>query len=204
MKVLPLKKNIEEVEVRGEVIIGIKEVLNSTLGKTKGISLKSFNLDTAKPNEWYPLKNLIDFFTSIEKSNGSMILQKIGIEVANSAVWPDTVQTTQAALESMNLAYHMNHRRNGQELFDYEKGVIIEGYIGHDVLEIDHEKQIVNFICGSFYPSDFDLGMAKQVVKIFANNPVAALSVRRDNSKPSRKKGGETCTYTLNYKLMGF
>jgi hypothetical protein len=202
MSYQPVKKNIEGVEVRGEVIIGIKEVLENSTYRSKGISLKPFNLDTAKPNQWYPLKNLVDFFTYIEESNNSVILQKIGAEVANKALWPDTVQTIRAALESVNLAYHMNHRRNGLELFDYKKGVVIEGYIGHNILEVDDKKETVKYICGSFYPSDFDLGMAKQVVKIFGKNAIAALSVKRDASKPSRKKGDTTCTFNLNYKLL--
>lgn len=202
MSYQPAKKNIEEVEVRGEVIVGIKEVLENSEYRSKGLSLKPFNLDTAKPNRWYPLKNLVDFFTYLEDSNNSVILQKIGAEVANKALWPDTVQTIRAALESVNIAYHMNHRRNSLELFDYKKGVVIEGAIGHNILYVDDKRQIVNYICGSFYPSDFDLGMAKQVVNIFGKNAIAALSVKRDAFKPTRKKGATTCTFNLNYRLL--
>lgn len=198
----PLKKSIEGVEVRKEVIVGIQEVLNQKSIQLKNLSLKSFGLDLEENKAWYPLENLLKLFTYIEKNCSPSILQRIGAEVAKKAKWPDTTQNAEEAIRSINLAYHMNHRRDEQELFDYEKGEIIEGYIGHDILEIDHKKEVANFICGSFYPSDFNLGMAKQVLKIFGNNFIAALSVKIDKSQPSRKTGGETCTYNINYKVL--
>jgi hypothetical protein len=202
MQIFPTKKDIEGVEVRREVIVGIQEVLKNSIIQYRNLSLQSFDLDLANDKQWFPLKNLLKFFSYVEENSGAIVLQKIGAEVAKNAKWPPTVTTARAAIESINIAYHMNHRRDGKELFDYEKGTIIEGHIGHDRLEIDHDKQTANFVCGSFYPSDFDLGMAKEVLKIFGDNFIVALSVQRDTSKPTRKKGGDTCTYKLNYKLM--
>lgn len=202
MKTYPTRKDIKGVEVRREVIIGIQEVLKNNIIQYKDLSVQSFDLDLTTDKQWFPLKNLVRLFSYIEEKNGAIILQKIGAEVAKNAKWPPTVKTARAAIESINVAYHMNHRRDGKELFDSEKGTIIEGYIGHDRLEIDHDKQLANFVCGSFYPSDFDLGMAKQVLKMFANNFIAALSVKRDAAKPSRLNGADTCTYNINYTLM--
>lgn len=193
----PQKKDLAGVEVRKEVLIGIQAIADQM--KINQFQLSKDNLE----KEWSPLQDLIDYFNLIEGLiNGASLLQKIGAEVAKNAKWPDTVRSPIAALESINVAYHMNHRRDGKELFDHQQSKIIEGYIGHDYLEIDHEKKVVNFICGSFYPSDFDLGMAKEVLKIFGGSSIAALSVKRDESKPSRKNGGDTCTFNLKYALL--
>ena len=202
MKQFPVKQDIEGVEVRREVIMGIQAVLDSNIIKHKGISTKDFDLDLEEDKSWYPLKNLIDLFDHLATHGGPSVLQRVGEEVTKQVPRPESIKNARLALENANKSYHMNHRRDGKELYDYENECIIEGGIGHVRLVIDRENETADYVCGSFYPSDFDLGMAKQILKIFGNNFLAALSVKRDESKPSRLKGGDTCTFNLNYRLM--
>ncbi len=196
MNAIP-KKSIEGVEVRGEVIIGFKKALESLYGNPSQY-LSKYGILNPEVNKWYPLKALIDMFSEFEKRKLNSILQKIGSITAEEAVWPKDIQTFKDALNSINHAYHINHRRKNKELYDYTNNAIIEGGIGHDILEVNEETKTAIYTCGSFYPCDFDLGMAKAVLRKFKGN-ITFISIKHDDTKPCRKNGGDTCQYNIKW-----
>ncbi|MFK7796604.1 MAG: hypothetical protein AB8E82_04060 [Aureispira sp.] len=85
MKTYPTSKDIEGVEVRREIIIGIQEVLKNNI--IKDLSLQSFDLDLTTDKQWFPLKNLVKLFSYIEAKNGTTVLQKIGTKVDQNTKW---------------------------------------------------------------------------------------------------------------------
>ena len=63
-----------------------------------------------KPGEWYALKHLMSVFESFIADGRKVGLRLIGASVVSSAKWPDNIDTLGKALNSVNAAYHMNHR----------------------------------------------------------------------------------------------
>ncbi len=196
-KTYPKRGTIKGVEVRGEVLLGYLEAM----GQLKQFALqqfKAFGITNPQQGQWYPLESLMGVFERFAKKHA---LQTIGASVIRTAKWPKEIDSLYKALSSIDAAYHMNHRRDGRELFDYRTNRIIEGEIGHDyVIQLPDKKNTLLYVCESFYPCDFDFGMASQFAKQFkpAGSRVSA-KIRHDDHAPCRKKGGESCTYILEW-----
>lgn len=197
----PKRKSIEGVEVRGEVILGFLHAMDGIFRQQALRILTENGIADPKAGDWYPLKYFMNIFDSFVSEGRKSGLRLIGASVVNNAKWPDDIKTLGRAMNSFNAAYHMNHRRDGKELYDYRLNQIIEGGIGHNIVfpPRDGEKKAV-YVCGSFYPCDFDFGMISAFVKKF--KPINCnyyATVRHDDSKPCRSRGGETCTYVIEW-----
>ena len=190
----PKRKSLEGVTVHHGVVDGLIQAI-SPLNSFYQKQLTRFELDQKK--EWHPLKNLMGFMKELEATGSRYSLEKIGATVAENAIWPDNIQTFIEAISSIDHAYHMNHQRDGQPLYDYANNQPIEGYIGHDVLTIDEATNTAIYECGSFYPCDFDKGMTKALARTFKPNGKTIVNVVHDDSKPCRKLGGDTCTFII-------
>lgn len=190
----PKRRNIEGVTVHHSVVDGLLQAISSTASLYKK-DLERFRLLEKK--DWYPLKDLLDFMKQLEKLGNKYSLERIGAQVAENAIWPDNITTFVEAINSIDHAYHMNHQRDGQPLYDYEKMEPIEGFIGHNVLTIDEANQTAIYVCGSFYPCDFDKGMTKALARKFKPEGRTLVNVIHDDTKPCRKLGGDTCTYII-------
>ena len=55
---------------------------------------------------------------------------KIGSQVPKHAPFPPTLTDIHTGIAGIDVAYHMNHRKNGQVMFNPESGTMLEG-IGH-------------------------------------------------------------------------
>jgi hypothetical protein len=106
----------------------------------------------------------------------------------------------EAAIRSIDIAYHMNHRRNGKPLFDPATGTIIEGYIGHCILSpLAPGQRRAVYCCGSYYPEDFDIGMVQTLARKFKPDGATVVRVAIDDSRPMKSKGGASTTYSLEW-----
>jgi hypothetical protein len=99
-----------------------------------------------------------------------------------------------SAIKAIDVAYHINHRKNGKPLFDEDTNTIHEG-IGHYGYEQVPGKSLIISRSNNPYPCAFDKGiitsMARQYdVKSF---------VVHDDSKPCRKNGADSCTYLVSW-----
>ena len=122
-KTYPKRGTIKGVEVRGEVLLGYLEAM----GSLKQYTLQQFKecgLSNPQQGQWYPLESLLFVFQRFGKKYA---LQIIGAIVSHTAKWPKEIDSLHKALGSIDAAYHMNHRRDGKELFDYAKNHLIEG-----------------------------------------------------------------------------
>jgi len=194
----PPKKTIKGVEVRGEVIIGLISAMKS-LYLPPDKYLTKYDIEKPQEKQWYPLEAVTRVFADLEKEGLFLLLQRIGTYVADNAVWPKNLKSFEEALSSIDHAYHMNHRRDGKELYDYAHNQPFEGFIGHDYIETDYQNKKAVYVCGSFYSCDFDFGMARAVARKFKPESSAIVNIVHDDSKPCRKKGGDTCTYIFSW-----
>jgi hypothetical protein len=141
---------------------------------------------------WYPLEGWLSAYEGIAKEVGINSLYNIGKGIPENAAFPPHVKDVHSGLASINVAYHMNHRKNGVIMFNPETGAMIDG-IGHYGYEpVPHENKVV-CVCENPYPCDFDRGLVTAMAARFEPNAKTA----HDNDAPCRKKGADSCTYVV-------
>ena len=182
-------------EVNGETVLSIVNGMDSFKDGAKKILTANGIIDP-KPGQWYRQQSWLDAFKEISAKLGGNTLILIGAKIPENAQWPPNVKTIEEALPSVDIAYHINHRIGQELLFDPKTGTMKEG-IGHYTARKSAEKSM-DMICNNPYPCDFDFGIIKSVANKF--KPAGAIIiVTHDDSKPCRKKGGESCTYKVSW-----
>jgi hypothetical protein len=158
-------------------------------GLTKNLPGKQSEIDR---NGWYSLEDFLAAYEGIANEVGTNSLYGIGRSIPENATFPPHVKDVYSAIGSIDVAYHMNHRKNGAVMFNPETGQMLEG-IGHYRMEpIENEKRII-CICENPYPCDFDRGIISSMANRF--EPLARTA--HDNDAPCRKSGGDSCTYVV-------
>jgi len=169
------------VEVNGETVLSVVDGMGPY--KDMGLKILAENgINDPKPGQWYPQQAWLDAFKTIADKMGPNTMLAIGKTIPENAQWPPQVDTIEKALGSVDMAYHMNHRG---------------GEIGSYRFESTGAKT-GKMTCTNPYPSDFDLGIIYSVARKFA--PKGAFpTVKLDETLPTRKTGGETCTYLIGW-----
>jgi hypothetical protein len=169
------------VEVNGQTVLA---VVNG-MGAMKTMALKILaeaDIVNPKPNQWYSQQKWLDAFKVIAEEIGPMTLFKIGNSIPKNADFPSGVKDIHVALQAIDVAYKSNHR--GGEI----------GY--YKYIKIGEHRVMME--CKNPYPSDFDRGIIVAMAREFA--PVRTLpSVSLDITRPSRKTGGESCTFVISW-----
>lgn len=155
--------------------------------------LAQHGLKKVLPAEWYPQQPYLDAYRTMAGALGANTLFAIGKKIPEFALWPPDITTIEAGLAAIDVAYHMNHRLDGQQMFNEATGVMIEG-IGHYRIAAQGRRQIT-MVCNNPYPSDFDRGLVLGVARRW--KPLA--EVIHDESQPSRKQGADSCTYIVKW-----
>ncbi len=169
------------VEVNGEtvlsVVAGLKKVQETSLK-----ILADNGIVDPQPGQWYPQQAWLNAFKSISNGMGPAALRAIGQQIPVNAQWPPDVDTVEKALASIDVAYHMNHRGGEIGFYHFESVGYRSG----------------KMTCQNPYPSDFDLGIIEATARRFAPEGTYPV-VRLDEMAPSRKKGGDACTYWVSW-----
>ncbi|HYG58952.1 MAG TPA: hypothetical protein VD902_12910 [Symbiobacteriaceae bacterium] len=152
-----------------------------------------------RPGEWYPLDKYMAAFYGIAVKTGNAALHQIGKRIPENAAFPPHMHSFVTAMSSLDVAYHMNHRKNGQIMANPATGEMVEG-IGHYryVPPASGARQ-AKMICDNLYPCDFDRGILTALSQRF--RPPDAIRVRVEHAPagPCRKKGDASCTYLLTW-----
>ena len=146
------------------------------------------------PEEWYLQDAWLKAFESIACEIGDMALFQIGLAIPKNAKFPPWVKDIDSAIKSIDIAYHMNHRKNGKELFDPATGTMREG-IGHYGYERIENKNMIISECNNPYPCQFDHGIITAMAREFE----IRADVIHDNAKPCRKNRADACTYIISW-----
>ncbi len=195
----PKRGSIEGVEVQGGVILGFLQ----GMGVFKQTALKILNehgISDPKASRWYPLEPLQLVFKKMEDEGRSSTLKLIGAAVINTAQWPE-IKSLGKSLCSLDISYHMNHRRNGKECFDPRTGKVIESKLGHCILVPPNRNggNRAILINASFYPCEFVLGMVQALAHKFKPKECSHYAKVRHDPVECRKKGKETCRYIIEW-----
>jgi hypothetical protein len=143
--------------------------------------LEKHGIETVEMIGWYSQQAWLDVLRAISEGNGYSMLDLVGVgmRIPDNAVWPPEVDSVEKALQSINIAYNMNHR--GGEIGSYAATVLGEGHM--------------RLTCDNPYPSDFDYGIIYRTVQKFLPED-QGFTVRRADS-PSRLKGDRMCIYDV-------
>jgi hypothetical protein len=163
------------VEVNGETVLS---VVNGSPIKDMALAiLGRHGINNPKPGEWYSQQAWLDSFREISEKIGDGTLKTIGLAIPQNAIFPPEINNTHAALASIDVAYHMNHRR---------------GEIGNYNYENTGEKS-AKMVCRNPYPCPFDMGIIIAIARKFS----LGARVEHDAKQPCRKKGADSCTYNV-------
>ncbi|MCK4797210.1 MAG: hypothetical protein KAT05_07495 [Spirochaetes bacterium] len=197
---MQFKAYSKNIEVNGQTVYSIVDGLGNFKSLAKkyllsvGIGEEVDNELVIKLDAWYSHDKWLEAFESIAKEIGDNTLNLIGKAIPKNAKFPPWVKDIESAVQSIDIAYHMNHRKNGKGLFDPNSGKKLGG-IGHYGYEKIEGKNIIICECDNPYPCAFDMGIISTMAKKFEINA----NVIHDNSKPCRKNGADTCTYIVTW-----
>lgn len=185
-----------KIEVNGQTILSVIDGMGSF--EKKGIEiLAKHGIAAPKPNNWYSQQAWLNAFEEIYKDIGEGTLFQIGKSIPENADWPPEIDNIEKALASIDIAYHMNHRRNGKILFDPETKEMSEG-IGHYHFEKTGERS-AKITCDNPYPAEFDKGIIEAVTRKFKPDDSLLVKVNHSDSPNCRHKGGDTCIYEITW-----
>jgi hypothetical protein len=144
--------------------------------------------------QWYAIDILLGVLDVVAEHAGANTLFAIGKRVpehaakAQALLPPPDVDT---ALRNVDVYYHRNHRKDGKVMYDPATGTMLEG-IGHYHAHADGPRRFV-IVCDNPYPAEFDHGL----LTAFARSLSLDALVERDETKPNRARGGDSCTFVV-------
>ena len=170
-----------QVMVNGQTVLAVLTGMGAFKSSGTRI-LEKHGIPNPVPTGWYPQQAWLNAFKEIAQTIGAKTLQQIGASIPRNAKFPPGLDSLDKALQSLDVAYHLNH-----------KG----GEIGHYQFTKSGAKQGI-FVCRNPYPCEFDRGILEAMVAQF--KPTGTFPrIEHDPSKPCRAKQGDSCTYTISW-----
>lgn len=146
-----------------------------------------------EPEAWYSQAKWLKIFKLISDKTGPNTLLNIGKKIPENAVFPLNISSIEEALQSIDIAFHMNHRNaKGQVLYD--NGKLLEGIGHYNYIKKTNENKIT-MVCNNPYHCDFDRGIISAQAFKFKPNAI----IMHDDSKECRKLGADSCTYNITW-----
>jgi hypothetical protein len=142
---------------------------------------------------WHPLKAWLAALDEILSSVGSSKVFEIGKQIPRVAVFPPDIRDAHGALQSLDIAYHMNFRKNRVPMFNPITQGLAEG-IGHYRGTIQSPRSAV-VECDNPFPCDFDRGILVALAQRFEPNAV----IQHLDDATCRKRGGAKCRYGIGW-----
>lgn len=141
--------------------------------------------------DWYPLHRVLAILNRIGRELGDDALFRIGAAVPEHATFPTSADSICKALRSLDIAYHMNHRKDGAPMF--HNGRFSDG-IGCYVCS---DETVGHFVVdsASLYPCAFDRGLVTAIARQF--EPHA--EVWHLDGARCRRLGTLTCAYVITW-----
>ena len=127
-----------------------------------------------------------------------MNLLLIGSVIIENADFPP-MHNLKEALLSLNIAYHMNHRLNGELMFNPNTGEMLEGIGHYQLVSFDEKTRKAVMNCKNPYPSKFDEGALTDLVRRFKPADSLRHEVKLDITKERRAQGADSCTFLISW-----
>jgi len=186
----------ENVEVNKQTVLSIVNSMEK--GKDNRLGILNRNGINPEEKEWFNQQKWLNSFKEIATSLGEMNLFLIGKAIIDSAKFPP-IKNLEEGLNSIDVAYHMNHRLNGKIMFDPISGKMLEGIGHYKLTEYNSNTKNAVMVCSNPYPSKFDEGIITQIVRKFKPTN-SRESIKLDLSKKTRDEGGNSCTFLISWE----
>jgi len=142
---------------------------------------------------WWPMENYLAALFDISEAVGPSKTLAIGKRIPETASLPPTIQDIHSTFEAIDVAYHLNHRKNGKVMFDVATGRMTEG-IGHYWYHPHTDEKRITIVCENPYPCDIDRGILSGFAVRF--EPFAFVE---HANVGCRKQGAPSCAYTITW-----
>lgn len=184
------------IEVNGETVWSVVDGMGA-FRQTALQILAIHGIRDPKPGQWYSQQAWLDAFRTIAQEVGSNTLFAIGRKIPENAQFPPHITDIYMAMPSIDVAYHMNHRRGGKAMFDATTGKMTDG-IGHYAYERVSERRL-RVVCRNPYPCEFDRGIVSAIAQRFRPADAVVLETVHRDDQPCRRKSAESCTYEVTW-----
>jgi serine/threonine protein kinase len=192
----PTRRRLVPLEPGIDVCGDIVNAILDGFGSFRSVAWKyvvSLGLDdhgVIEKDAWVPQAAWLDVYNAMIEEVGAGMIFNIGQNVpARTARWPPAADID-VGLRSLDVAFHMNHRKGGKPMFDAATGALAEG-IGHYAYARVGEKR-ATMVCDNPYPCELDHGILTAVARRFE-------SLARVEHAPlgCRTLGAPSCTYFI-------
>jgi hypothetical protein len=185
-----------DTEVEGGTVLAF---LNSMKRgqETRQAILAKHNI-IAQEGQWYSQQAWLDAFKEVADTLGEMNLFLIGVAIIENAKMPP-MRGLEDAIRMIDIAYHMNHRLNGEIMFNPNTGAMLEGIGHYSVVSFDEKSRQAVMNCNNPYPSKFDEGIISEFVRRFKPADSSKHEVKLDITKERRAQGADSCTYLISW-----
>ena len=167
-------------EVNGDTILSF--VAGTGIFKDNALkALRESGIENPVPGGWYSQQAWLNAFQTIAEKYGNNTLKMIGRSIPESAKFPDEINSIEAGLASIDVAYHANHRRGEIGSYEFSKTG-------------DRSACIV---CNNPYPCAFNEGLIRSMAEKFKSADCSNLSVT--HSEENCIDGGGMCTFYIQW-----
>ncbi|MGM0579463.1 MAG: hypothetical protein ACQETL_02210 [Bacteroidota bacterium] len=185
----------KKVEVNKQTVLSVVNSMEK--GKDNRLSILIKHGIDPNEKEWFNQQKWLNAFKDIAENLGSMNLFLIGKAIISNAEFPP-IKDLEEGLKSIDVAYHMNHRLDGETMFNNETGKLTGGIGYYKLTKFDAINKKAEMVCDNPYPSKFDEGIITQVVNKF--KPIGSRpEVELDRSKEKRNDGANSDTFLISW-----
>lgn len=170
-------------------VLGSSYLLEWGLGKPTALGRAEVD-----PKAWYSQEDWLRCLRDIGTQLGERLVMQVGLTVPRNAMFPEGIRDIREAIRSIDVSYHLNHRKNGVPMFEPSTGRMQEG-IGHYGCElVPHQRKIISQ-CETPYSCAFDRGLLTAMAQLCEANA----RVAHDHSDACRKRGSRYCSYVITW-----
>ncbi|USZ69326.1 hypothetical protein NGM10_06200 [Halorussus salilacus] len=176
-----------DLEVNGRTVCQAVDGLTDRPAdaEARGRAILAENGIESPPSEkWYALADFLAALDDIGSALGEETVTRLGAKVPEGVDWPSEVESATDGFETVDDAYHLNHRG---------------GDIGHyEFAEVGERERRVT--CANPYPCAFDRGIIEGTLRAFGEEfNYTPMVFIHETSERCRDEGGEQCTYRVTW-----
>ena len=177
-----MKSFAPDAEVLGQTLLSSILGLPSFAQKNMLSILEEQGITNLDATKWYSIRTILAVYERVTIDFGPHTMFDLGKAVPANAQFPPGVNDIDSALASMDIGYQMNHKN---------------GYVGfYKVIRHDKVEKEIIIQCYNPYPCDFDRGIITAMARKFQSG----IRVVVDETKPTKKKGGNESWYIVSYR----
>lgn len=186
-----------EVSTAGiKVVLASFDLFPSALQKllqVHGVLQPGETVEGLSDDGWIPLDVWLTVHEAILEEIGPNALFKLGTRIRENPNFPAWIHDIDAALASIDVAYHKSHRKGRVTMYDEVTGTMTEG-IGHYRARRMPGECKIEVTSDTPYPCEADFGIVTRMAVRFE-----AKANTVHGAGLCRHKGGTSCTYLVSW-----